>query len=238
MVGTVHKHQTPGFAVAVVGNHVVIGHWRLGLIRQQVAPLLHRAQPKALKADLVQGQQLLHQFSPATVPALRHDIAARQIQQKLLERGQPAVYLLMVALVVVAEQAAIAAGFALSVLIHQIRFLQGQSSLPIPVAHLECRGALHQATEHPGDTFCRLIDQQRRGLGFVRHQLGGELAGIQLESHLDAALEGIAQREQISRLPRAVNAKKQGVLTILHEGRDLHVSLIGGVLVVRAGRQI
>jgi hypothetical protein len=35
-----------------------------------------------------------------------------------------------------------------------------------------------------------------------------------------------------------VNAKKQGVLTILHEGRDLHVSLIGGVLVVRAGRQI
>ena len=126
VVRTVHKHQRGRFHVGEVRHHVVIGHRRLGLIRQQIAPLLQGLQPEPLQPALAHLQQLIQPLAAPRGASLGHHIGAGQIEQELLQGGEAPIDQLVVALVVVAEQAAIAAGFAVLVGVVEVDRLLGQ----------------------------------------------------------------------------------------------------------------
>ncbi|MFN9957541.1 MAG: hypothetical protein ACK55I_30915, partial [bacterium] len=100
-------HQRGRFHVGEVGHHVVIGHRRLRLIRKEIAPLLQGLQPEPLQTALAEFQQLIQPLAEPRGAPLGHHISAGQIEQELLQGGEASIDLLVVALVVVAEQAAV-----------------------------------------------------------------------------------------------------------------------------------
>jgi hypothetical protein len=150
-------------------------------------------------------------LAAAVGAALTHQLTTGQIQQELLELWDAAVDPVVLPLVVIAEQAAVAAGFTLRIGILQGGLDRRQWVAQAPMAHLQrCAaqlpqrcGALHQSAQHPSPTLSALVEQQGAGLFLVRHQLSGDLAAIELEGHLDAPLQGVLQAQQLQRRPGA-----------------------------------
>ena len=152
VMGAIDEHHGAGLLVGEIGCDVMARHLLLGVVRQVMPVVVEGVEPQLLEPACSQALQSLQDGAAPIHAALAHELTPCQVEKQLLELGQLAIDQIVVTLVVVAEQAAIATGFAFLISIKQLCFQRRHLPVPTPVTDLQrCfgdglqgRGVLHQ----------------------------------------------------------------------------------------------
>ena len=145
VVRTIDEHQRRRFPIGEIGGDEMAAHFLLGVIGQVMAKAEGGLEPEALQTALAEAEKALQPFAAAVAAALTYQLSAGQIEQELLELRDAAIDPIVLTLVVITEQAAIATGFAVRIGILESCPDRWQRIAQAPVTYLQrCAAQLPQ----------------------------------------------------------------------------------------------